>query len=124
HPFMTQASCEALTRQESGRAAPEPERVAGVVAETFLRGGRAEVPLLADSEKRLVSHSHAAQLLHLYRRLVHGERVPADSNSPIHLALRLTGMAAERREASGVWLRVRNRIFATVFDRNWVKEEE
>src|SRR5207248_2086018 len=114
-PFMTQRVCKALAEQGTNGAAGVPERVEGVVRETFLSGGRAEVPLFADAERRITTHEQSGHLLELYRHLLSGERVQADSTSPIHLPLRLTGMVAERRSETGIWLKVRNRIFETVF---------
>jgi WD40 repeat protein len=131
HPFMTQRICEVLAQQGSDGKAPAAERVAAIVHEVFLSGGRAEVPLFADAERRLAPppdagqlHESSGQLLQLYRHLVTRGRMPADPGSPNHLALRLTGVAAERRDDAGHWLQSRNRIFATIFDENWVREKE
>jgi hypothetical protein len=124
HPFMSQAICEELVRRGADAGTRVKERAASVVEELFLRGGRAEVALFTDAERRLLSDPWAGELLQLYRRLLAGERVPAEPGSEAQLALRLTGMAAERRDRRGACLRVRNPIFARVFDRTWLKETE
>ncbi len=56
--------------------------------------------------------------------LLAGQRVPPDERDEVELSLRLAGMAAVRRDGRGAFLRVRNRIFATVFDRRWAREKE
>jgi signal transduction histidine kinase len=50
--------------------------------------------------------------------------VAAEGSDPVQLALRLTGMGAEREGAEGRVLGVRNRIFSTVFDAEWVRKKE
>jgi WD40 repeat protein len=99
--------------------------VDGAVRELFLRSGRSDDPNLSYAEERLARHADPGPLLSLYRRLLEaeGEPVVADRGDWMQLELQLCGFAAEREEGEGLYLRVRNRIFATVFEPQWVKEK-
>ena len=125
HPYMTQRLCEELAARGPDGRAPG-ERVAELVAELFLARGRVEDANLAYAEKQFARDGGcplAAEMLRLYARLVGGEPVSTctgDRDDEVQLELRLAGMAAEREGA----LRVRNRIFANVFDAAWIKEKE
>ncbi|AKT42555.1 AAA-like domain-containing protein [Chondromyces crocatus] len=147
HPALTQRLCYHLCQQarteggsrEVGRDAGK--RVDGLVELLFLESGRISDPILLDAERRFAGDRPDARIpvmLHLYRRLLDGEDVDADGNNPRQFGLRIAGLAAERKEratdgetvppeeptrsASRTVLRVRNRIFATVFDHAWVDE--
>lgn len=141
HPALTQRLCYHLTRQDAAtRARPERERVDRLVGDLFLASGRINDPILLDAERRFAGDRPDARIsvmLHLYRRLLDGEPVPADGNNPRQFGLRIAGMAAEREEETheggepgeqpqsgrGTFLRVRNRIFARVFNHAWVEEK-
>ena len=117
HPYMTMRTCDELVRRKPAEPLAE---VDAIVAETFLAAGRVEDSNLAYAERRLLADPRAAALLRLYRRLLDGSAVPADRDDDVQAALRLTGMAAN--DAGG--LRVRNRVFARVFDADWVRQQE
>jgi WD40 repeat protein len=117
HPYMMQKVCVELSHDAS-------RDVDAAVARAFLRHGRGEDPNLEYAERRLTADPRAAPMLRLYRRLLDGERVVVEREDLDQRALRLTGMAAEDRSASPAILRVRNRIYATVFDAAWVREKE
>ncbi|WP_437674040.1 AAA-like domain-containing protein [Sorangium sp. So ce131] len=141
HPHMTQRLCADLTGELQGLGVDD------AVARRFLDQGRTEDPNLRYAERCLDAHgspyssrdgsrrssshgphrrpTHAAKLLGLYKRLLDGERIAADSGDPVQLALRLTGLSAERPRSGGPpCLAVRNRIFGHVFDRAWVRSRE
>jgi hypothetical protein len=125
HPYMTQKLCEALLDKEEGPAGDEAARVRALVGRLFFRRGRVLEANLANAEKHFTRESSSprtAPMLRLYGRLRAGERVPALPQDPIQVALRLTGMAAERPEGGALLLKVRNPIFAAVFDEDWVRE--
>jgi hypothetical protein len=143
HPYMTQSllvrltardraftSIPPLSPREEAEARPpltEEERVKALVDGKFLNPEDGRDPNLAYAEERFKAYEggpDGAAILRLYRRLIEGERIAAKSDNPSQMALRLTGMAAERRDGEGIVLRVRNPIFASVFDRAWVKERE
>jgi WD40 repeat protein len=67
-------------------------------------------------ERLLRSEADLAALLELYGRVREGKPVPDDDTNPLVSLLRLSGIARVRRGL----LRVRNRIYGRVFDREWV----
>src|SRR5262245_49198254 len=126
HPYMTLKICDALVRQK-GAARPERERVAQIVTDIFLRRGRVEDSNLQYADRHFTKEhfkDRTSQMLQLYRLLLEGKRVPANGDDPVQMELRLTGMAAERHDEQGDCLRVRNDIFATVFNHTWIKQRE
>lgn len=127
HPALTQRLCYWLTRAAANeRALPADERVSALVRRLFLSSGRIDDPILLDAERRFAGDRADARIpvmLHLYQRLLDGEPVPVDGNNPRQFGLRIAGLAAERREGDATLLRVRNRIFAEVFNRAWVEEK-
>lgn len=141
HPYLTQALLVGLRDKDRDfasippslpEAAPalpetEEERIKAIVTHKFLNPQDGRDPNLAYAEERFKAYEggpDGAAVLRLYRRLIDGERIAAKSDDPSQMALRLTGMAAERRDGESLVLRVRNPIFAGVFDRAWVKERE
>ncbi len=64
------------------------------------------------------SHRRLAALLDLYSGILSGRTVRDEETNPLVSALKLSGIAV----ADGRALRVRNRIYAQVFDRRWVQE--
>lgn len=124
HPYMTMRACAALVG--AGRLERvEPETVARVVREQFL-----ERPLedgnLGYAARRFKDTRYERQgapvgdRIALYRRVLDGERVPADNESAAQMELRLAGMVKDVEAPDGRWLRVRNRVFATAFAREWL----
>lgn len=128
HPYMSQKLCDDLVRLGTFSDKTEEARVDDSAYTLFIRNGRTADPNLAYAERRLdanPSRGRVRQMLHLYRRMLSGEKIPAEPNSPNQIELRLTGLAAEAREDSGeVFLRVRNLVFAEVYDHKWLKEKE
>jgi hypothetical protein len=127
HPALTQRLCYWLTRHgPEERALPAKERVDALVRRLFLASGRIDDPILLDAERRFAGDRPDARIpvmLHLYRRLLDGEPVAVDGNNPRQFGLRIAGLAAERQEDGATFLRVRNRIFAAVFNHAWVEEK-
>ncbi|HVG62833.1 MAG TPA: AAA-like domain-containing protein, partial [Hyalangium sp.] len=129
HPYMALKVANALVQEGSGSQgeAAAQERVEWWVRRLFLENGRQEEPNLRYAEDRFSRGQRGEQIpkmLRLYRRLLAGERIAAVGSDPVQQEFRLTGMVTERREGAGRWLRVRNRIFATVFHEAWVREKE
>lgn len=131
HPYMTQRLCAALlprgplTPPASQESDPE-EQVAALVREVFLLRGRTEDQNLAYAEKRLRSErtERARPMLALYRRLLADAPIAPRGEDEVQTALRLCGLVADRQADHARQLRVRNRVFATVFDAAWVAEVE
>ncbi len=124
HPYMTQRVCEDLVKQR--------KTVDEVVQARFLSRGRTEDANLQYAEKLFGDrHDEATadqtrRMLQLYQSLLGGrEDVLAVPGDPDQLALRITGMAAERERADGARiLTARNRVFREVFDADWVSKQE
>ncbi|MDY7232395.1 AAA-like domain-containing protein, partial [Hyalangium rubrum] len=129
HPYMTLKVANALATE---KASPHGEtsakaRVDECVRRLFLESGRQEEPNLRYAEDRFSRGKRGEQIpkmLRLYRRLLAGEAVAAVGSDPVQQEFRLTGMVAERRAGEGRWLKVRNLIFATVFNEAWVRARE
>lgn len=124
HPYMTQKVCQALTTFDG----IDPIAAVDHVVQTlFIRRGRVLEPNLAYAEKffsKEHSSSRTLAMLRLYGRLRAGEQVSAQPHDSVQVALRLTGMASEQQGEAESCLKVRNRIFSTVFDLAWVRREE
>lgn len=126
HPYLTHRLCKELLEQE-GNPPLDPPAVDRVVREIFLGSlGREQENLLEVERRFAVGQPHRVQRrLALYRSLLQGEKVPARGNDPIHLELRLTGLAKEQRlPGEPTRLAVRNPIFASVFDASWLPQTQ
>jgi len=130
HPYMTQRLCEELTEPERWQKLTAEQfsdkAVDHLVTELFLSQSLADPNLLV-AQQIFTQERPTYQLLQmckLYERLLQGEQVPASGSDQIQMSLRLTGMAAERHRDGASYLAVRNRIFATIFDREWVHRTE
>lgn len=122
HPYMTHKLCAHLV-QTSATDPLTAEAVAQAVQRLFLADGQTGDTNLQYAAKRIEAVTDLelrTRLLRLYRRLREEETVVADPNEPLQAELRLCGLV---RYESGL-VRVRNRIFATVYDVAWVHEKE
>lgn len=135
HPYMTQRLCEDVLARGAIPAGEEAQRVELAVKRTFLLRGL-EDPSLGHAAKFFFAegtegvsatgtlkpaHPLAAEMLALYRDLLAAE-VPLKPDDEVHRALWFTGMAARRRSGGEPILTVRNRIFRTVFDAQWIEK--
>jgi WD40 repeat protein len=116
HPYLTQRLCRAVADDARASGTEEVDRVC---KELFLtpRARERDDNLLFVRERLLKSEADLAALLELYARVRRGQRVPDDDSSPLVGLLRLSGIV---RPTAGL-LRVRNRLYARVFDREWVQ---
>lgn len=117
-----------------------PQSVDRCCAELFLAQGaqKKEDNLIFVRERLLRSEADLAALLELYERVLRGKRVAEDDTNPLVGLLRLSGIvrlriadlgfriggfrsgqSAIRNPQSGI-LKVRNRIYERVFDREWI----
>lgn len=147
HPYMTQRVLRRIVEQGGGP-------VDAVVHELFLAQGLVDDQNLAYAESYLkrrlrigvgtVGAAPASdtstggvevaapsrgvagvEVLALYGRLLQGARIEAAGNNPVQEELRLAGMVAERLAPDGRrLLHVRNRIFAHVFDADWLARQQ
>lgn len=114
HPYLTQRLCRAAAEN----AAQSPTDVDRLCADLFLthRAKESDDNLALVRNRLLKSEVDLASLLDLYRKLRTGRRVADDETNPLCGLLKLSGVV----QASGGLLKVRNRIYGRVFDKEWV----
>jgi hypothetical protein len=125
HPYMTMRTCAALVSLRAVGAGEEDAAVGRVVRAEFL-----DHPLedgnIGYAARRFEDTRHeregapVGERITLYRRILEGERVPAEGESAVQMELRLAGMIKEVEEAGEQWLRTRNKIFATALGPEWL----
>ena len=115
HPYLTQRLCRAVAEDDSVQTASGVDRVCN---DLFLsvRARDHDDNLLFVRERMLRSEVDTATLLTLYDKLRGGNKVQDDETNPLVPILRLAGIT---RPEKG-YLRVRNRVYERVFDRDWV----
>ncbi len=128
HPYLTQRLCQAVAETADARSAAAVDRLC---SELFLsRGARDRDDNLVFVRERLLRGESPTALLDLLARIRRGEVVPAGEASSAIESLRLSGII--RAVESPALLRslhlrrprfvLRNRIYATVFSRSWIRE--
>ncbi len=115
HPYLTQRLCALVAETPSAFTGADVDRLC---AEGFftVQAHEQEDNLLFVRERLLHSEVDHTDLLTLYGRVAAGKRVPDDPASPLVSVLRLSGVV---KSEAGV-LRIRNRIYERVFDRQWI----
>ena len=115
HPFLTQRLCQAIAQDASVMDASGVDRVC---QELFLsaRASERDDNLLFVRERILRSEADLAGLLHLYAQVHRRQPVPDDETNPLVSVLKLSGITRVENRS----LRVRNRIYAQVFDQRWI----
>jgi len=121
HPYLTQLLCSRIA------GSPDVVDAAGVdrlVQELFLSPeARQREPNFADVERRLLEpdipgmavDERRTQVLDLYGRMLKGQKVEVSEENPVVGTVRLSGIGGEVHGE----LRVRNRVYATVFGEAW-----
>lgn len=115
HPYMTQRLCRAIAEEPNITA---PRQVDALCERLFLtKQARDTDDNLAFVRNRLLrSEADLASLLDLYTQVRNGRRVKDDETNPLVPVLRLSGVATVAND----FLRVRNRVYDRVFDKEWV----
>jgi hypothetical protein len=121
HPYLTQRLCRAVVEanQEPSLAIPPgPEGIDALCEKLFLspRAREQDDNLLFVRERILRTEGDLARLLGLYEQILNGERIPDDETDDLINQLRLAGII----DVDEGYLRVRNRIYARVFDQPWI----
>ena len=132
HPYLTQRLCRALvekiSRPPNGQDGPDDQlppviptvqTVDDLVQALFLsrQARERDDNLIFVRERILRSEGDAAGLLYLYRKIRSGLPVTDNETNPLISTLRLAGIIRGR----GGKLQVRNRIYAHVFDAQWIQ---
>lgn len=124
HPYLTHKLCCELVHRGLKRQAIAPEQVPPLVEELFSRrAGRLDTVLLRAEQmfKRLLGTPRGPEAIRLYASLLRGPVSNGKAESRLVADLWLTGLIGERDAAERL-LAVRNRIFATTFDVDWLLE--
>jgi hypothetical protein len=116
HPYLTQRLCQAVADASPISGTGDVDRIC---AELFLshKARERDDNLLFVRERLLRSEVDTPALLTLYDKVRSGKKVVDDQTNPLVPVLRLSGIT---RVENGC-LRVRNRVYERVFDRQWVK---
>src|SRR2546421_2450157 len=116
HPYLTQRLCRAIAEDDN---ATSPADVDRHCEELFLSSKARERDdnLLFVRERLLKSEVGLPELLALYAQILKAKTVRDAEANPLVTVLRLSGVA---RGEDGV-MRVRNRVYAEVFDARWVR---
>lgn len=125
HPFMAQRLCQDFLYPKDVDL-PVAARVKSTVEMTFLRAPF-DQPVLRYAQDYLSMRDLNApltEMLFLYRRLLENGQIPYDPKNHAQIHLWRSGVVGKRRDDRGVWLRPRNRIFAAVFNADWLKKRE
>lgn len=126
HPYMTHKLCEAIARQAP--TGDPPTVVAALVDKFFLQRGRFEDQCLSNSEDRFLNNDDTeallGRMLRTYRQILDEQAISVTGSDPAQMQLRLCGMVADRQRGTEQVLLVRNRVFASIFDRAWLREHE
>jgi formylglycine-generating enzyme required for sulfatase activity len=118
HPYLTQKLC--LLARSGGVAGEAPEvRVDRVVKAEFLgEGRRAKEDNLKLIDDRIAkAETHRLEMLKVYAKVRKGKRIQDQPQSPIHSALKLSGLVKTDEQGR---LAVRNEIYKRVFDARWI----
>ncbi|HNH81203.1 MAG TPA: AAA-like domain-containing protein [Acidobacteriota bacterium] len=115
HPYLTQRFCQAVAENQQIQDAPAIDRFC---EELFLssRAREHDDNLLFVRERILRSETDLGGLLDFYARICSRQAVRDDDTNPLINILRLAGIVHIR---DGLIV-VRNRIYAHVFDQEWV----
>ena len=115
HPYLTQRLCRAIAEDARAQTSSAVDRICNDLF-LSLRAREHDDNLLFVRERMLRSEVDTPSLLSLYEKVRGGRKVRDDETSPLVPVLRLSGIM---RSQNG-YLKVRNRIYERVFDRNWV----
>ena len=121
HPYLTQRLCRTLA--ETYPATPNAPRPSAAEVDQlcdalFLsKSARESDDNLAFVRNRLLGKENdLAALLHMYQQIRRGKTVRDDDTNPLCAVLRLSGVCKTEGDA----LKVRNRIYDRVFDKDWI----
>jgi len=124
HPYLTQLLCSHIALDKTVRSSHDVDRL--VVRLFMSPEARQREPNFADVERRILEpdvpglsvEEKRTQVLELYGKVLKGKPIEAAEENPVVATLRLSGVGLEDRRA----LRVRNRLYAVVFDEKWRRQ--
>jgi len=116
HPYLTQRLCRAVAEDASAQSSSAVDRICSDLF-LSLRAREHDDNLLFVRERIVRSEVDTPSLLSLYDKVRSGAKVRDEETNPLVPVLRLSGITRPEKAC----LRVRNRIYERVFDRDWVK---
>ncbi len=116
-PYLTQKLCAELIRTSENSCTPES--VEQTVTRLFLTDEARKESNLQAIRDRIESSPNKTKMLLHYKQILGRRSVLDEERSPAKNELKLTGLV---RPAAQGRLEVRNRIYQTVFDGNWVRK--
>ena len=121
-PYLTQKLCAEIIR--AAEPACTRESVARTVNRLFFAQGVRKESNLRAIRDRVESSPNKIKMLQIYGEILRGRRVMDDERSPAKTELKLIGLARPFRQGKEdvARLGVRNRIYQTVFDLDWVRK--
>jgi hypothetical protein len=121
-PYLTQKLCAELFH--TAETPCTRESVAQTVFRLFFTEEARKESNLRAIRDRIESSPHKFRLLQVYEKILRGKSVLDEERSPAKNELKLTGLvrASAQGKSDPVRLEVRNRIYQTVFDQEWVQK--
>lgn len=116
-PYLTQKLCSEIIKQPPSSFSQE--KLAYLVQQLFLGEQARTETNLRSIRDRMSNNPYGAKMLRIYRQVLTNQQVKAEERSIEQNELKLVGLVKITRW--GV-LRVRNRIYANVFDENWIQD--
>jgi tetratricopeptide (TPR) repeat protein len=117
HPYLTQKICDEIARD--GRQAWSEEEIAILVRRLFLSEEARKESNLQYIADRIRESPDREKLLSIYSKVRSGKSVPDEERDPVRSQLKLSGLVISSSRGE---LMVRNRIYETVFNKEWIKD--
>jgi tetratricopeptide (TPR) repeat protein len=116
HPYLTQKICAAVVAEDGPWTG---EWIDELAARLFLTEEARRETNLRFIRDRIQASEERGGMLRIYRQVWSGKPVKDEERSAAKSRLKLTGLVKVRPNGN---LTVRNRIYARVFDMDWIKE--
>lgn len=118
HPYLTQKLCDALLKADVFAVETDEALVEGLVRKLFLAAEARSEDNIQFVQTRVTSDPWSNDMLKIYKRILEGEPVLDDEQSPPINRLKLYGLLVARNNR----LEVRNKLYDQVFDLAWIGE--
>jgi len=115
-PFLTQKLCQIVAERSEGRTPDIEQLVRSYIVEDWEDQDEPE-HLRTIRDRILKDEQHTIGLLGLYLQILEQGAIPV-TDSPEQRQLQLAGLVVKGSKA----LRIRNRIYQSVFDRHWIEQ--
>ncbi|HSF83478.1 MAG TPA: AAA-like domain-containing protein [Anaerolineales bacterium] len=115
-PYLTQKLCGELIQTLEDCCTQDS--VAQTVQRLFFTEETRKESNLRAIQDRIESSPYKVKMLQIYAQILSNQPVPDEERSPAKTELKLTGLVFPSPQGQ---LKVRNRIYRTVFDQNWVQ---